>query len=387
MFEITNEELVQLGAIITANEIRQQPKLWEETLKNYLANKSKIDYFLATISKSHETVRVIFTGAGTSAYVGDTVVPYLKGKVDVQKWNLMSVPTTDIVSNPYHYLSAEIPTLMISFARSGNSPESLAATHLGQQLVKDFYQLTITCASAGKLAQQAVGDEHNLLLLMPAASNDKGFAMTSSYTCMALSTLLVFDPIPDDEKQHVVKEIVAMGQNMIKREAEIQSIVSKEFNRIVYVGSGSLVGVAREASLKILELTAGKVATLFDSSLGFRHGPKSFVDEKTLFFTFASNEGYTKQYDWDILKEVFADQVATHVCGLTTLKDETFGGEQFIFATEAQKMPDAYLALPYVMFAQIFSVMVAIKLGNKPDTPSPTGTVNRVVQGVTIYPY
>ena len=387
MFEKTKAGLKELGADITVTEIAQQPRLWRETLNNYQANKQKIDGFLEEISKKHGTVRVILTGAGTSAYVADTVIPYLKTSVDEKVWNFMSVPTTEIVSNPYEYLNSDIPTLFVSFARSGNSPESIATVNLGKQIVKNFYQLTITCAPDGKLAQGATGDESNLVLLMPADSNDKGFAMTGSYTCMTLTTLLIFDSTPINEKENWVESCISMGEDVVVREREIEDIVALDFNRVIYLGSGSLAGMTREASLKLLELTAGKTATLFDSSLGFRHGPKSFVDENTLVFVFTSSNEYTRKYDLDILNEVYADKIAKRVCSIDVRKEESFAGATFAFDQNIQAIPDAYLALPYVMVAQTFAVMEAIKLGNKPDTPSPTGTVNRVVQGVKIHPY
>ena len=70
------------------------------------------------------------------------------------------------------------------------------------------------------------------------------------------------------------------------------------------LGSGPFVGLAHEAQLKILELAAGINATSWDSSMGYRHGPKSFVDEHTLVFDFVSNNPYTRQYDLDILDEI-----------------------------------------------------------------------------------
>jgi len=380
-------DLKQLGADITVTEIKQQPKLWKEALENYLANKKEMTNYLSAISNQHKKIRIIFTGAGTSAYVGDTVVPYLKGKVDEKAWELLSIPTTDLVSNPYDYFNESIPTLLISFARSGNSPESIAAIELGQQIVKDFYQLTITCAKDGQLAQRTASDKKNLLFLMPEDSNDKGFAMTGSYTCMTLSALLIFDPVTVEEKEKIVQTLISMGEEVIEKEEEIQRVIDLDFNRVIYLGSGSLAGMTREAGLKLLELTAGKVAMLFDSSLGFRHGPKSFVNNQTLIFVFTSNHEYTRKYDLDILNEVKNDQIAAHVCSLTVTSKEGFNGATFSFAEVGSPIPDAYLALPYVMFAQTFSVMAAIKVKNKPDTPSPTGTVNRVVKGVTIHSY
>jgi len=387
MFTLGNEKLVPLGAEITTAEIKQQPELWAETFALYSKRRCAISTFLKNIKEKHDRVRVIFTGAGTSAYVGDTVTPYLKGKVDEWQWDLQSVATTAIVSNPYHFLKEDIPTLLVSFARSGNSPESVATVELAQQIVNNLYQITITCSMEGKLAQRAEGDDRNLLLLMPEKSNDQGFAMTGSYTCMTLTALLVFDPLADEEKDEIVKTIRRMGESVIQKEALIEKIVSVDFDRIIYLGSGGFEGLAREAQLKVLELTAGKMATAFDSSLGFRHGPKSFVNENAVIFCFVSNQPYTRQYDLDMLNELKQDQIARSVCAIVVEGDSNYSGDTFSFESGGRNVPDAYLSLPYVMVGQTISLLAAIKVGNTPDTPSPSGTVNRVVKGVTLHEY
>ncbi len=387
MFTLNQEELDNLGATITTREITQQPDLWDEAFSTYTEKKSEIGAFLNKLTEKYTKMRVIFTGAGTSAYVGDTITPYLKGKVDENHWELSSIPTTTLVSNPYQCYKSDIPTLLVSFARSGNSPESVASVELGKQIVTDFYQLTITCAKDGELAKRAQGDKDNLVLLMPELSNDQGFAMTGSYSCMTLTALLVFDTISEDEKETHVKSIRKMGSSVVERVSEIQKVIDGDFDRIIYLGSGSLEGLTRETQLKVLELTAGKVVTAFDSSLGFRHGPKSFVNEKALVFVFVSNQSYTRKYDLDILKELRADGIAQSVVAIETTGEENYDGDAFSFGIEGTDVPDAYLALPYVMYGQIVSLLSSVKVGNKPDTPSPTGTVNRVVKGVTIYDY
>ncbi|MDQ0199958.1 SIS domain-containing protein [Neobacillus ginsengisoli] len=387
MFTLSHEKLMPLGAAITTAEIKQQPELWGETFALYTAKIHEINEFLQNITEKHNRIRVIFTGAGTSAYVGDTVTPYLKGKVDEKQWDLMSVPTTTILSNPYQFLKADIPTLLISFARSGNSPESVATVVLAEQVVRNLYQITITCSEDGKLAKRAKGDQNNLLLLMPEKSNDQGFAMTGSYTSMALTTLLIFDSLSIEEKLNIVETVRRMGQSVIKREADIEKMISSDFERIIYLGSGSFEGLAREAQLKVLELTAGKIATSFDSSLGFRHGPKSFVNENAVVFLFVSNQPYTRQYDLDMLNELRQDRIASFICAIEVDSDMNYAGDTFLFESEASTVPDAYLSLPYVMFAQTIALLSSIKVGNTPDTPSPSGTVNRVVKGVTIHEY
>lgn len=387
MFTLNEEELENLGATITTREIAQQPDLWEEAYTTYTQRKKDIEDFFKKLTTKHLKMRVIFTGAGTSAYVGDTITPYLKGLVDEKQWELSSVPTTTLVSNPYQFLKSDVPTLLVSFARSGNSPESVASVELGEQIVNDFYQLTITCAKEGELAKRAKGDKNNLLLLMPERSNDQGFAMTGSFSCMTLTALLVFDTAKENEKTAYVNTIRQMGSSVVERVSEIQEVIDNDFDRIIYLGSGSLEGLTREAQLKVLELTAGKIVTAFDSSLGFRHGPKSFVNEKALVFVFVSNQAYTRKYDLDILKELKLDGIARSVVAIETTGENNYDGDTFSFGKEGKDVPDAYLALPYVIYGQTISLLSSIKVGNKPDTPSPTGTVNRIVKGVTIYDY
>ncbi|WP_182199767.1 SIS domain-containing protein [Paraliobacillus salinarum] len=387
MYNFSEDKLKSIGATITTAEIKQQPDLWKEAYTSYLDKKESIRNYLSEIGKKHERIRVIFTGAGTSAYVGDTILAHIKEKNDESKWDFLSIPTTTLVSNPYQFLKQDIPTILVSFARSGNSPESVASVELAKKIVSDFYQITITCAPDGKLAKSVVGDDKNLLLLMPEKSNDQGFAMTGSYSCMTLTALLAFDHLTDEEEKHLVNMISDMGESVIEREEEIQRVIDLQFDRIIYLGSGSLEGLSREAQLKVLELTAGKTATNSDSSLGFRHGPKSFVNENTLAFVFVSNNNYTRKYDIDMLNELKQDGTARHICAISVEGEENYSGDAFTFDQKAEDVPDAYLALPYVMFAQTVSLLSSVKVGNTPDTPSPTGTVNRVVKGVTIYPY
>jgi len=387
LFGKNNTELENLGASITSREIKQQPSLWEETYSIYQENKEEINAYLSSILEKHDKVQIIFSGAGTSAYVGDTTKPFVKEQLDPNKWDVQSFATTSIVSNPYQYLDKNTPTLLVSFARSGNSPESVATVNLAKEIVDDLYQLTITCSSDGKLAKASEGDSKNLLILMPEKSNDQGFAMTGSYTCMTLTTLLIFSDFNTETEKSYINQIVHLGEEVLNHSEDIAEFLNDDFKRIIYLGSGIFEGLAREAQLKVLELTAGKIVTAFDSSLGFRHGPKSFVDKNTLVFLFVSNNPYTRRYDIDMLNELKADDIAQRTVAVQVDGGNKFVGNSFDFNNSGTILPDVFLALPYVIFAQIVSLSTSVKLGNKPDDPSPTGTVNRVVKGVTIHDY
>ena len=386
MLDYTKEDLIELGAEITTREIYQQPQVWQTAFENYKAQADEIAAFLNNIDEKYDYIKVILTGAGTSAYVGDTLLLYFRKIYDERKWNFNAIATTDIVANPLAYLHKEVTTILVSFARSGNSPESVAAVDLAKDLVEELYQITITCAEEGKLAQQAHGDERNLLLLQPAPSNDAGFAMTSSFTSMMLTALLVFDKTDLVTKEEKISALIALSQEMLDSAAAIQKMVSLDYNRVIYLGAGPFFGLAHEAQLKILELTAGQVATMYESPVGFRHGPKSLVNEKTVVVVFGSTDSYTKLYDLDLVREVAGDEIARKVILLTDQKEDLENVEQVIFSSQ-QLADDVYRVFPYIVYGQLFALLTALKVKNRPDTPSPTGTVNRVVQGVIIHSF
>ncbi|MFS9134777.1 SIS domain-containing protein [Streptococcus mitis] len=386
MLHYTKEDLIELGAEITTREIYQQPDVWKEAFESYQAKREEIVAFLQRIADKHDYIKVILTGAGTSAYVGDTLVPYFKEVYDERKWNFNAIATTDIVANPETYLKKDVATVLVSFARSGNSPESVATVDLAKALVDELYQVTITCAADGKLALQAHGDNRNLLLLQPAASNDAGFAMTSSFTSMMLTALLVFDPTEFAVKAERFEVVSSLARKVLDNVEDVKELVDLDFNRVIYLGAGPFFGLAHEAQLKILELTAGQVATMYESPVGFRHGPKSLINEDTVVLVFGTTTDYTRKYDLDLVREVAGDQIARRV---VLLSDQSFGLENVkeVALGCGGVLNDIYRVFPYIVYAQLFALLTSLKVENKPDTPSPTGTVNRVVQGVIIHEY
>ena len=386
MLDYTKEELLELGAEITTREIYQQPDVWKEAFEAYQARRDEIAAFLQEIADKHDYIKVILTGAGTSAYVGDTLVPYFKEVYDERKWNFNAIATTDIVANPQTYLKKDVATVLVSFARSGNSPESVATVDLAKALVDELYQVTITCAAEGKLALQAHGDDRNLLLLQPAASNDAGFAMTSSFTSMMLTALLVFDPTEFAVKAERFEVLSSLARKVLDNVADVKELVDLDFNRVIYLGAGPFFGLAHEAQLKILELTAGQVATMYESPVGFRHGPKSLINEDTVVLVFGTTTDYTRKYDLDLVREVAGDQIARRV---VLLSDQAFGLENIkeVALGCGGVLNDVYRVFPYIVYGQLFALLTSLKVGNRPDTPSPTGTVNRVVQGVIIHEF
>ncbi|MBE2894704.1 SIS domain-containing protein [Spirabiliibacterium falconis] len=379
----TLDALEKQSAVMTAKEINQQPSSWAKALKNLDAQKAQVLDFIQPVMAA-DVSRIIFTGAGTSAFVGHSIAPAVR---TITGKRTESIATTDIVSNPYQYFSEDIPTLLISFARSGNSPESVAAVDLANQCLSNVRHLLITCNEKGALFVNGSKQDNALPLLMPAETNDGSFAMTSSFSSMMLTTLSVFF-LSQGSVAERFGYIAENTEKLIPRYVDyVKSIIDDGIERIIYLGSGGLQGLAQESALKILELTAGQVVATYDSPMGFRHGPKSIVNNKTMIVEYLSNNEYTRLYDVDLLKELRRDGIARRVTALTALSDESIVNPDVLQLDGFENAHDFELLFPYIVFAQIYALYSSLKHNITPDNPCPTGEVNRVVQGVIIHKF
>lgn len=368
------------GVEHTAREIAQQPALWREVGRTAAARQAETAAFLRPLLDRPD-LRIVLTGAGTSAFAGKILAPALAREL---RRRVEAVPTTDIVSNPLECFAEDRPTLLVSFARSGDSPESLAATELAEQLLTDCYHVIVTCNAEGRLGRDHASADRSLVLVMPEQANDQGFAMTSSFTCMVLATYLTLGASGPDGA--LVERLAAAGDGALAQlEQPARALAAVGYQRVVYLGSGPLKGLARESSLKLLELTAGRVAAWFDSPLAFRHGPKSLLNERTLALVYLSGDAYTRAYDQDLVAELRAAMAPGSVVTITAEADDVDGDGTWAIGGLGG-LPDVALALPFVLCAQLIGVHTAVSLGLAPDNPFPSGEVNRVVQGVTIHP-
>ena len=378
-------KLEDCSGLNTAKEIIQQPDTWRESVKNLIKNKIEIKSFIDSFLSKKE-FRIILTGAGTSAFAGEVCEPYLTSLLNKR---VEAIATTDLVASPKSYFIKDIPTLLVSFARSGNSPESVHAVNLASQLVDDLYQIVITCNENGKLAKNTVNDEKSLLLLMPPQTNDLGFAMTSSFTTMVLNAMAVFNINNIENFSSDVDKLSNSVNDFIENNIEkVTSLSNEDFERIVYLGSSTSKGIARESALKVLELTAGKVNASYDTPLGFRHGPKS-VDDETVSVIYISNDEYTRKYDLDLAKEMLAHKKNDKVVIVgDNIEEDILNKADYVFNVENINYTvenEVLLPLQQIIFGQMLSFLKSVNLGITPDNPCPTGEVNRVVQGVILH--
>ena len=387
IFDRNEEQWKEAGSYWTSKEIFQQPETWLKTLNQVKAEKESIKALIEKVT-SQDDYDIILTGAGTSEFVGNSIFPYLS---PLNNFKVKSYGTTDIVACPEDYISRTKPTLLVSFGRSGNSPESVAAVEAANEVCENIHHLFVTCNHDGALSKYAVGKDNCYAINLTPETHDQSFAMTSSYSNMYLATVLSFNIDKLDELEPIVKDIADKTSKFHQTNYETCKKIVDEFNfqRIVYLGSNCLKGVSQESALKICELTAGKIMTTFDTTMGFRHGPKSVVCPGSLEVVYLSDDPYTRQYDVDIVKEMAPERNGNKILVVSSYDDPSVKdlSDYFISFDNEKRYNNVYLGLEYVNVAQIIAVYKSLKCGVKPDTPCPSGTVNRVVKGVNIYPY
>ena len=385
IFNISKEELVNKKAIHTASEIYQQPKTWLKTLNQIENEKDEIKNFIDEIL-NQDDYDIILTGAGTSEFVGNSVFPHLN---TIYSHKVKSYATTEIVATPEAYLSKTKPTLLISFARSGNSPESVGAVEVANIVCDNVKHLFITCNENGALSKIANEVDNAYAIRLTKETHDESFAMTSSFSNMLLAVLLALNTDKLASFRKDLSIICEKTEKLLNTDYKyFEEIVNNyDFKRIVYLGSNNHKGIAQESALKLLELAAGKIVTMYDSILGFRHGPKSIVNNETLVVMYLSDDEYTYQYELDLIKEMSKERDGNKLLVISNSHKDVASLVDYYYNFDNENLDNVLTGLEFITAAQIIALFKSLSINNTPDTPCSTGTVNRVVQGVIIHPY
>ncbi len=369
--------------VFTEKEIWGQPELWLKVYERIRKEKQTLSTYLNSVL-SDDKLTVILTGAGTSAYIGLSLTGTFTHNFGKQT---LAIPTTDLVTHPADYFYPDQSVLLVSFARSGNSPESVAAARLADQLCAKVYHIIITCNGSGELANYDTRSSKYVFVL-PEEANDKSLAMTGSYSGMLLSGLLLARYSEIDELKREVNILIKYARQILAQADSLKLLANLDFERAVFLGSGPLFGAATESHLKVQELTDGRVICKNDTFLGFRHGPKAVINSKTLVFLLFSNQSYVNQYETDLLESLNVGQKPLFTAGISeTAIDGINADRLFVLSADGVQLNEEFLPVCYILPAQMIGYYKSLQLGMDPDSPSRSGAISRVVKGVVIYPY
>ena len=296
------------------------------------------------------------------------------------------MPAGQLLTHP-ESLPPTGPYLVVSFARSGNSPESRAV--LDSLLEGDVRgrHLVITCNRAGALATASAGNPRVDAVVLDEKTEDQSLVMTSSFTNMVLAGSFLAATRRADVYARRAEAVARAAAGLLEQQGDTLARLARgAFRSAVYLGSGCRIGSAHEAGLKMLEMTAGRVPTLTESFLGLRHGPMSAVHDHTLIVAFLSSDPMVRAYEVDLLGELDRKELGTRklIVGSRVPPGMATRPEDVIVEC-GDGLADEDLVLLDVVVGQLLAFFRCLHEGLHPDSPSADGVINRVVGSFTIH--
>lgn len=387
LLELPQVEKTKRGLLHTPQEIAQQPDTWGKTFDLFRGQREGIRNFLTTVGLTGagpSQVIVYLVGAGTSDYTG-RAISYLLRK----HWQceVIAVPSTDLLTQMDQLILPGRKYLWISFSRSGDSSEGVAVLEKARRGHPDIHHIVISCNPNGRMLKDSAGDPKTLGICMIDEANDRGLAMTSSFSNMVIFGQCMAHIKDPGNYEPILRKLVAAGKSLLPRAADCAASVAKQgYTKACFVGSGPLREVAKESALKVLEMTAGKTLTMTESALGLRHGPMAALDEQSLFVCFLSSDKSVQGYERDLLREIGAKKIARRrvVVGESELVTDSYA-EDYLAPAGVTGIADDYRPPVDVMFGQLLGLFSSIQWELMPDSPSPGGVITRVVEKVNIY--
>jgi tagatose-6-phosphate ketose/aldose isomerase len=365
------------GYANTLREILQQPATWQHTFQRVHDAAAQ-----APLGKALDPrpAQLVLTGSGSSIYIGECLAPLLQAALGMP---VQAIAAGTLLTH-WRSVLPPGPGLLISMARSGDSPESAAVVDTLLADAPAWRHLVITCNAEGRLATQYREEPRVSALVLDERTNDRSLVMTSSFTNLLLGGLgLLRDALHAD----AIEQAAANAQRIVDTHADaIAALAARDLHAAVYLGSGAAFGAAREGALKMLEMTGGKVVTMAETFLGLRHGPMSFVHPHTLVVAMLSADPTVRHYECDVLRELSRKQLgmAKLVVGDDIPADLLCAGDVAITTSASASNPDVPSLLAGVVVAQLLAFFRCLELGGKPDTPS-EGVLTRVVEDFALH--
>ncbi|MGA1985001.1 MAG: tagatose-6-phosphate ketose isomerase [Candidatus Sulfotelmatobacter sp.] len=393
LLDLPEQERTERGLEHTPREIWQQPDTWSQTYLRCQNHRAELNDMLrrAGIGRgSTSSPTVYLVGAGTSDYTGRALAPLLRERWGCDVWPL---PSTTLLTEFEEFHRPGREYLWISFSRSGESPEGVALLEQALDRHREIRHLVITCNQQGPMAQLcARAPDRAVALVLDDAVNDRGLAMTSSFSNMVLAGQCVGHLEEFEEFGDVVAQMGETGRQFLPAAAEAAAAITLlGCTRACFVGAGALRAVADESALKVVELSAGKVTSLAETPLGLRHGPMSSLDSQTLFVAFLSSESRRRGYELDLLREIDRKHLGRVRAVVTARGDDEmssladFSLSLNCAADVPNNCADLYRPVLDVMLGQLIGLFASMRCGLKPDQPSPGGTITRVVAPIKLY--
>ena len=368
------DEQRRSGYADTVLEILQQPQTWRDTA-GLLASPALLAQALSTRPE-----QIVLTGSGSSIHVGECLAGVLQTALRIP---CRAIAAGDLLTHARGMLPPG-RGLLVSIARSGDSPESTAVVDAVLTDAPAWTHLFVTCNARGRLATRYRDDPRTQVLLLDPNTNDRSLVMTSSFT----NLLLAGGALVQDEAYARQTALAAdIAQHVFDHHADALAMVArKEFSAAVYLASGPGIGAARESALKMLEMSGGTVATMAETFLGLRHGPMSALNRPSLVVAFLSAQATVRDYEYDLLRELERKRlgIARVIVGEAIPAGLIGPGDLAIDLPGFNALGETQRHAVDVVVGQLLAFFRCLHLGQKPDAPS-AGVLTRVVEEFAIH--
>jgi tagatose-6-phosphate ketose/aldose isomerase len=335
----------------------------------------------ASLRTSLEGVRtLVLTGSGSSEYAGECVRLPLQAALSIP---VQVIGGGALLTHGGKAIAPGRPGLVLSFARSGDSPESVGAVSLLLETEPEMRHLVLTCNKDGRLATTWRGDPRVRVVVLDEKTNDRSLVMTSSFTNMVLAASSL-GMLESPEKFPVLTAgLSRKAEELLLHHFDaLAALACRDFHRVVFLASGARFGAAREAALKMTEMTAGRVWAMCETYLGLRHGPMSAVHADTLTVCCLASDPLVRAYECDLIRELNRKQLgmARLIFGEAVPPDLARGEDVLIDISGLAQFGDENMPALDVILGQLLGFFRCLKEGLHPDSPSTTGVISRVVQ-------
>ena len=375
----SSEEQRRLGYFHTLREICQQPSTWLRTCELMRSHAGRVQSMLT------EVASLTLTGSGSSEYAGHCVRLPLQNELGI---STQAIGGGDLLAHGARVLSPGRPGLMVSIARSGDSPESAGVLALMLRTQPQIRHLILTCNEAGSLARTYQHDSRALVITLDEETNDQGLVMTSSFTNLVLAARSLGLARRSEQFQSICEQLSRIASALIHEHlGDLAEVAKAPFKRALFLGSGSRFGGAREAALKMLEMTAGRVTTMCETYLGVRHGPMSYVHDDTLVVCFLSSDPTLRAYESDLLRELDQKELGLlKVVVGEDIPDDLLRETDVVLECQGlRQVGDENSAVIDVIAGQLLAFFRCREEGLRPDSPSEDGVISRVVQTFALH--
>jgi glutamine---fructose-6-phosphate transaminase (isomerizing) len=331
-----------INSMHTYNEIMGQAEQLQKTYE--LVKELEIE---------HEAVdQVLFMGCGTSFYLAASAARYYQ---TVTGLFASALPASELF---LHTSTAIVPGkkyLIVGISRSGTTSEILIALdHFKGNA--DIRTLAVTCNGDTPMAaavDQVIALDH---------ISENSVVMTQSFSNM-LFALQVFAAKQAKSSQNLdeLKQVPKLVRNALSSEGLTKKVaedLSKK--RFIFLGSGSYNGLAKEATLKLKEMTQTECESY--SSLEFRHGPISIVDGSTVVVLLIQLE--TADYDQQLVIDI--QRLGGYVLAIGPVPEGSKADEMIELTNDICDLNRHAIYVPYL---QLIAYHRAVNLGFNPDKP------------------